>query len=107
MYQRAIADGNILCVDGKKADLRMYILVEPSAQQHVYVYNDAVVRVAPHTYQGNSDTSLEAQLTNVATGGHIVSGQTWEPFPKQFQDIKALLRRKLNPIYPYSHISAV
>ena len=101
VYQRAIADGKIACVNERKADLRMYILVEPSKKQNVYVYNDAVVRIAPHKYNGNKDTSLETQLTNVSTGGDIIAGKTWQPFNQHFNAIQILLKRIVVQLKPW------
>ena len=101
VFQRSIADGDIACVDGRKADLRMYILVEPSEEQKVFLYKDAVVRVAPRAYAGNEDASLESQLTNVAQGGDIIRGSDWEPFCSSFQAIRKLVQRVVRHLAPW------
>ena len=101
VFQRSVAGGNIACVDGRKADLRMYLLAEPSEEHKVYLYSDAVVRVAPQAYAGNEDASLESQLTNVAQGGDIIRGSEWEPFRSSFQAIQELLERVVLRLAPW------
>ena len=101
VFQRAIADGRVLLYKGRKADLRLYLLVEPSTRQEVFLYNDAVVRVAPGQYGGNNDTTLETQLTNVATGGTIVAGKEWLPFSTHLGAIQTLMRDVVIKLRPW------
>ena len=102
VYQRAIGDGKVACCkDGRKFDLRMYILIEPSQQQEIYLYHDAVVRVAPQPYRGNDDVTLKTQLTNVATGGSIFAGRSMELFATSFEAIQELMLQVVTTLKPW------
>ena len=67
VVQRAVSNGDIACIDGRKADLRLYILHCPNGL--VYYYPNAIVRIAQEVYSGKDDMKLESQLTNVSIGG--------------------------------------
>eukprot|EP00945_MAST-04E_sp_MAST-4E-sp1_P007067 g7067.t1 len=91
VLQRSPSRGNIACVDGRKADLRMYILHAPDGK--IYYFPNAVVRIAQVEYEGNRDVSLGSQLTNVSTGGRIIQGAEWDLFRKSLPSIEKLLQR--------------
>ena len=91
VIQRSVSHGNIACINGCKADLRMYILCAPDGK--IYYFPNAIVRIAQATYEGNHNISFESQLTNVSTGGHIIQGTEWELFCKSLPLISKLLKR--------------
>ncbi len=91
VLQKSPAQGNIACIDGRKADLRMYILHAPDG--NIYYFPNAVVRIAQIEYRGSQNISHSSQLTNVSTGGHIIQGADWELFRQSLPSIANLLKR--------------
>ena len=53
VVQRTVSNGDIACIDGRKADLRLYILHCPNGL--VYYYPNAIVRIAQEVYSGKDD----------------------------------------------------
>ena len=91
VVQRAVSNGDIACIDGRKADLRLYILHCPNGL--VYYYPNAVVRIAQEVYSGKDDMKIESQLTNVSIGGNIIEGKQWNLFCEALPSISELLNR--------------